>query len=56
MATRYTPIIILTAQDEVDVEVQGIAAGADDYLAKPINPRRLMARVNRLLQRQGNQE
>ncbi len=52
MATRYTPIIILTAQDEVDSEVQGIAAGADDYLAKPINPRRLMVRVNRLLTRQ----
>ncbi len=53
MVTRYTPIIMLTAKDEVNTEVQGIAAGADDYLAKPINPRRLLARVNRLLARQG---
>ena len=56
MATRYTPIIMLTAKDEVENEVQGIAAGADDYLNKPINPRRLMARVNRLLARQGAQD
>lgn len=47
--TRDIPIIMLTAQDEVDAEVAGISAGADDYLTKPINARRLLARVDRLL-------
>jgi type IV pilus assembly protein PilB len=49
--TRYIPVIMLTAKDDVDSEVMGIDAGADDYLNKPVNARKLLARVNRLLRR-----
>ena len=51
LITRYIPIMMLTAKDEVDSEVRGIDAGADDYLTKPVNPKRLLARVSRLLKR-----
>ncbi|MBN1103355.1 MAG: Flp pilus assembly complex ATPase component TadA [Deltaproteobacteria bacterium] len=51
LATRYIPIIMLTAKDEVDSEVKGMEAGADDYLTKPVDPKRLLARVQRLLDR-----
>jgi DNA-binding response OmpR family regulator len=42
-------VIMLTAKDEVESEVEVIAAGADDYLTKPVAPKRLLVRVNRLL-------
>ena len=46
-------ILMLTARgDEVD-EVVGLELGADDYLAKPVSPRLLLARVNSLLRRSG---
>lgn len=46
------PIIMLTAKgDEVD-RIQGLEQGADDYLAKPFNPRELLARINAVLRRQ----
>jgi type IV pilus assembly protein PilB len=51
LATRFIPIIMLTAKDEVDAEVEVINAGADDYLTKPVNPKRLIARINRILNR-----
>ncbi|MEW6261120.1 MAG: response regulator, partial [Thermodesulfobacteriota bacterium] len=51
LATRYIPIIMLTSKDEVDAEVEVIDAGADDYLVKPANPKRLIARIKRLLAR-----
>ena len=51
LATRFIPIVMLTSRDEVDSEVEIIDAGADDYLVKPVVPKRLMARVNRLLNR-----
>ncbi len=51
MATRFIPIIMLTAKDEVESEVEVIDAGADDYLTKPVVPKRLLARVGRLLKR-----
>jgi type IV pilus assembly protein PilB len=47
--TRYMPIIMLSGKDELDSEVDGINAGADDYLTKPVNSKRLLARVHRLL-------
>jgi CheY-like chemotaxis protein len=53
LATRYIPIIMLTAKDEVDSEVRGMDAGADDYLTKPVNPKRLLTRIHRLLERPG---
>ncbi len=48
---RSTPILILTAQSEESSEVEGLDAGADDYLPKPIAPRRLMSHVRALLRR-----
>jgi type IV pilus assembly protein PilB len=51
LTTRFIPIIMLTSKDEVDAEVAVINAGADDYLTKPVNPKRLVARINRILNR-----
>jgi len=47
------PIVMLTAKgDEVD-RIIGLELGADDYLAKPFNPRELLARVRAVLRRRG---
>jgi two-component system phosphate regulon response regulator OmpR len=47
------PIIMLTAKgDDVD-RIVGLEMGADDYLAKPFNPRELVARIHAVLRRQG---
>ena len=48
-ATRTIPVIMLTAQADVDSRVYGIEAGADDYMTKPYSPRELLARVERSL-------
>jgi type IV pilus assembly protein PilB len=53
LATRYIPIIMLTSKDQEDTEVEVIDAGADDYLVKPVNQKRFLARINRLLNRSG---
>jgi two-component system response regulator RstA len=45
------PILMLTARGEEIDEVIGLDCGADDYLAKPVSPRRLLARINALLRR-----
>jgi DNA-binding response OmpR family regulator len=46
-----TPILMLTAKgDDVD-KIVGLELGADDYLAKPFNPRELLARVRAILRR-----
>jgi DNA-binding response OmpR family regulator len=46
-----TPVIMLTAKgDDVD-KIVGLELGADDYLAKPFNPRELLARVRAILRR-----
>ena len=41
----YVYIIVVTALEGADSTIEGIAAGADDYLAKPYDPRELVARV-----------
>lgn len=46
-----TPVLFLTAKDTVDDRVQGLDAGADDYLIKPFELRELLARVRALLRR-----
>jgi two-component system, OmpR family, manganese sensing response regulator len=46
-----TPILFLTAKDTLDDRVQGLDAGADDYLVKPFELRELLARVRALLRR-----
>lgn len=48
---RNMPIIMLSAKSEDMDKIQGLAAGADDYLAKPFNPLELMARVKSQLRR-----
>ena len=45
------PIIMLTARGDVSDKVMGFEYGADDYLAKPFEPRELIARMKRLLER-----
>ena len=44
-------VIMLTVDTTVEGETEGLAAGADDYLAKPVEPRRLAARVKAVLAR-----
>lgn len=46
-----TPILLLTAQDNSTEKVEGLDAGADDYLVKPFNCEELLARVRALLRR-----
>lgn len=45
------PIIMLTACGEDDERILGLETGADDYVAKPFNPREVVARVNAVLRR-----
>jgi two-component system response regulator PhoP len=52
-AGRNYPILILTARDRWQDKVEGLQAGADDYLAKPFHFEELMARVQALLRRAG---
>lgn len=47
--TAHVPILMLTAAADVEDKVEGFEAGADDYLAKPFDPRELRARVAALL-------
>lgn len=47
--TRPIPIIIMTALDRVEDRIQGIEAGADDFLTKPVNDRELLARIQTAL-------
>jgi two-component system alkaline phosphatase synthesis response regulator PhoP len=46
------PIVMLTARDEDVDKIVGLELGADDYLAKPFNPRELSARIRAVLRRQ----
>jgi len=47
------PVIMLTAMGEETDRIVGLEVGADDYLAKPFNPRELLARVRAVLRRAG---
>jgi two-component system response regulator MprA len=51
-----TPVLMLTARDEIDDRVAGLDAGADDYLVKPFALRELMARVRALIRRAGDRD
>lgn len=46
------PVVMLTARDEDVDKIIGLELGADDYLAKPFNPRELSARIRAVLRRQ----
>jgi len=50
-ATRGVGIILLTSETGVDIEARGLEIGADDFIAKPVEPRRLVARVKAILGR-----
>lgn len=47
------PILMLTARTESDSRIAGLESGADDYLAKPFEPRELLLRINNILKRSG---
>lgn len=47
----FTPVIILTAKADIDDKVDGLDAGADDYLSKPFSMKELVARVKALTRR-----
>ena len=49
--TGKLPVIMLTARGEVSDKVVGLELGADDYLAKPFEPRELVARIQTVLRR-----
>ena len=46
-----TPILLLTAKSETEDRIKGLEAGADDYLAKPFEPKELLLRINAILRR-----
>ena len=50
-AKLVTPVLILTAKDEVDDVVKGLDTGADDYLVKPFDFKELLARARTLIRR-----
>lgn len=45
------PVLMLTAMGEVEDRITGLSAGADDYLAKPFEPRELLLRIQNLITR-----
>jgi two-component system, OmpR family, response regulator len=49
--TSSVPVIMLTAKGDETDRIVGLEVGADDYLAKPFNPRELLARINAVLRR-----
>jgi type IV pilus assembly protein PilB len=50
-ATRDIAVLMLTSEDSVEKEAQALEAGVDDYILKPVEPRRLAARVRSVLAR-----
>ncbi len=51
----HWPILLLTARSDVEDRIDGLAAGADDYLPKPFEPRELVLRIQRILARSQQQ-
>ena len=45
------PVLLLTAMGEIEHRISGLESGADDYLAKPFEPRELVLRINAILRR-----
>ncbi|PRY24482.1 two-component system phosphate regulon response regulator OmpR [Aliiruegeria haliotis] len=55
-ADMPTPILLLTARGETADRIEGLEAGADDYLAKPFEPKELLLRINAILRRMPSEE
>jgi DNA-binding response OmpR family regulator len=53
LGTAHIPVIIATGSDDPRVEMDLFAAGADDYVVKPIDPPRFVLRVQAVLRRRG---
>jgi DNA-binding response OmpR family regulator len=49
--TRDTAVLMLTSEEGIDKETEALAVGVDDYIMKPVEPRRLAARVKSVLAR-----
>ncbi|WP_233252636.1 response regulator [Maritimibacter sp. 55A14] len=49
--TNSAPILLLTAKGDASDRIRGLEAGADDYLAKPFEPKELLLRINAILRR-----
>lgn len=49
-----TPVVLLTARDEINDKVTGLDCGADDYMTKPFAPEELLARLRAAMRRQGD--
>ena len=45
------PVLMLTARENVESRIEGLEAGADDYMPKPFEPRELLLRINSILRR-----
>ncbi len=50
-SSSSVPILMLTARDETAMRIEGLQIGADDYVAKPFEPRELSLRINNILKR-----
>lgn len=53
--TRTVPIIMLTARTDEQDKIDGLEAGADDYVTKPFSPKELLARIKAVLRRRAPQ-
>lgn len=51
-----TPVILLTAKSQVDDKVEGLDAGANDYITKPFSKKELLARIRALLRNEENKK
>ncbi|MBF3038692.1 response regulator, partial [Pseudomonas aeruginosa] len=50
-SSSTVPIIMLTARHEAEARIEGLQIGADDYVAKPFEPRELVLRIGNILKR-----